>query len=93
MSVRSRDELKKSLLKRAFDENRGEEMKLLIEWRLAALKHTSSAMKKAYYDFEAKNAGNTRTVRMLNLLAEKDGSKRHYLDIENPFNIMEEGVH
>lgn len=79
-NIRSRKELKRSLLKRAIQDNRGAEIILLIQWRLAASKHVCEDGLDQLFNFEAKNFRQPRAVRMLNLVAALEGNDKRYSD-------------
>lgn len=66
--------LKHSMLRRAFNENRGGEMILLIQWRSAQVRHTAQKDVEALRKFEEKNAGQPRAIRALNLIEEQNGN-------------------
>ncbi|MCB1721689.1 MAG: hypothetical protein H6860_01790 [Rhodospirillales bacterium] len=84
--IRSRLDIKKSLLQRAFEENRGREVILLILWRQAAVQAQVGKSWESYCNFERKNAGNARAVRMLNLLSREENAGVEFEDSDNPFN-------
>lgn len=70
--------LKHSLLRRAFDENRGAEVILLIQWRLAHERYKNEGGVKALRAFEADNKSQPRAIRALNLIAAEKGLKEIY---------------
>lgn len=72
--------LKHSLLKRAFNENRGAEVILLIQWRLAQESHKNEGYVKLAKKFLEENACQPRAIRALNLIAEKQGLNVVYKD-------------
>lgn len=74
--------LKHRMLKRAFDENRGGEMILLIQWRLALTRHLAGKDAETLQKFEERNAGQPRALRALNLIQEMNGSKTFYRDAD-----------
>jgi hypothetical protein len=73
--------IKYGLLKRAFNENRGAEMILLIQWRLAYERHMNEGGVKALRAFEQKNANQPRAIRALNLIAKEKGIDETYFDV------------
>ena len=86
MSVRSTYDLKKSLLRRAFDEGRGSEMIPLILWRTAAMcqSKVSDELREKWKAEEAKNWGDQRrAVKALNLHAISDGEYARFYDNGN----------
>lgn len=70
--------LKHSLLRRAFNENRGAEVILLIQWRSAWVRHNAEKDAETLKTFEARNEGQPRAIRALNLIEEQNGSDRVY---------------
>ncbi len=77
--------LKHSLLKRAFNENRGAEVILLIQWRRALESHKNEGFVKIARKFLEENACQPRAIRALNLIAEKQGLNMVYKDaVEKP---------
>ena len=66
--------LKHSLLRRAFNENRGGEVILLIQWRVAAVRHAARKDVETLKEFECRNAGQPRAIRALNLIEEQNGN-------------------
>ncbi len=80
----TRKKLKHSLLRRAFTENRGSEVILLIQWRLAMEHHKNADGVKAARDFELENAGQPRALRSLNLISKSMGFSTIYKDTVVP---------
>lgn len=77
--------LKHSLLRRAFDQNRGPEVILLIQWRAALVRHKAEKDAETLKEFQQRNEGQPRAVRALNLIEEQNGSNvRHKLSEEKP---------
>lgn len=77
--------LKHSLLRRAFDQNRGGEVILLIQWRAAAVRHAAEKDVETLKEFERRNAGQPRAIRALNLIEEQNGNNViHRLTEEKP---------
>ena len=66
-----RKQLLQRLLRRAFAENRGAEMILLIQWRSAAERHQSEPALKELAEFNAQNEGQPQAVRALNLVEQR----------------------
>lgn len=84
--------LKHSLLRRAFDQNRGPEVILLIQWRAAAVRHAAEKDAETLKKFHEKNAGQPRAIRALNLIEETNGSgvtHRLSTEPEKPRTIFE----
>jgi hypothetical protein len=85
--------LKYSYLKRAFDENRGWDAILLMQWRLAAERHQHDVDGlKAAALFDLENAGQPQAIRALNLLHEKMGQVGNYkynMEAEKPMPQVE----
>lgn len=78
METRTTKDVKRSLLRRAIQEGRGPEMILLILWRNAYNKHLAEKDKEDFLRFEEENFGQPRGVRMLNKVAELEGSTSRY---------------
>lgn len=79
MSDRRRTfEIKRSLLKRAIAQGRGPQMILLIQWLNAQQAHACEQTLQALGEFEMQNYGQPRGVRMMNLLAELEGSPMRF---------------
>ncbi|PZO88698.1 MAG: hypothetical protein DI626_01145 [Micavibrio aeruginosavorus] len=77
--------LKHSLLKRAFNENRGAEVILLIQWRRALESHKNEGFVKIARKFLEENACQPRAIRALNLIAESKGLNVVYKEaVEKP---------
>ncbi len=77
--------LKHRMLKRAFDENRGPQMILLMQWRAALTKHMAQKDVQTLQAFEEQNAGQPRALRALNLIEGLNGSNVvHKLTEEKP---------
>lgn len=72
--------LKHSLLKRAFNQNRGAEVILLIQWRLAQENHKNEGYVKLAKKFLEENGCQPRAIRALNLIAENMGLNTVYKD-------------
>ncbi|MFA5591732.1 MAG: hypothetical protein WC989_00260 [Micavibrio sp.] len=75
---KARKKLKYSLLRRAFQENRGAEVILLIQWRLAQERHKSApgaAIAKAFIE---EQGSQPRAIRALNLVAAGKGIEERY---------------
>lgn len=72
--------LKQRMLRRAFDENRGPQMILLIQWRAALTRHLAQKDVETLAKFEEKNAGQPRAIRALNMIEEINGSNTYYKD-------------
>lgn len=72
--------LKYSLLRRAFNQNRGGEVILLIQWRTAAERHKNAEGAAAARAFEEENAGQPRALRALNLIVKNMGMSTVYKD-------------
>ena len=88
--------LKHSLLRRAFDQNRGGEVILLIQWRAAAVRHAAERDVEILKKFEERNAGQPRAIRALNLIEEQNGSNTiHKLteDKTSPRSTFQQVVH
>ncbi|PZQ47842.1 MAG: hypothetical protein DI551_02445 [Micavibrio aeruginosavorus] len=66
---------KHSLLKRAFAENRGYEVILLMQWRTAKTSHDAESDFAKLKEFERLNKGNRRAIRALNLIEEMNGNQ------------------
>lgn len=64
-----RKKLKHRLLRRAIEQNRGAEVILLIQWRLAQENHQNKGLVELLRKFEAENEGQPRALRSLNLHA------------------------
>lgn len=80
----ARKRLKHSLLKRAFDTNRGNEVILLIQWRTAMERHKNAEWAAIARDFEEENAGQPRALRALNLISKSMGLSVVYKDTIAP---------
>lgn len=77
--------LKHSLLRRAFDQNRGGEVILLIQWRSALVRHQAEKDAETLKEFQKRNENQPRAIRALNLLEEQNGSGvTHKLAEEKP---------
>jgi uncharacterized protein YcgL (UPF0745 family) len=74
--IRTKKEVQASLLRRAFKENRGAEMLLTLQWLKARLRHETSGVSEALKKFDNANFGQPKSVRMLNVLAERYGASR-----------------
>lgn len=72
--------LKHRMLRRAFDENRGPQMILLIQWRKALTQHLAQKDVETLKKFEEKNEGQPRAIRALNMIEEMNGSTTFYKD-------------
>jgi hypothetical protein len=74
----------RSLLHRAFEQNRGAEMILLIQWRLAQESHKNVGFAKLArkFLFDEGNATQPRAIRALNLIAKEEGVNVIYRDAE-----------
>lgn len=72
--------LKQRLLRRAFEENRGGEVILLIQWRLAQESYLNRGFAAAFREFEKKNRDEPQAIRALNLLEQMEGKAgtHHY---------------
>jgi hypothetical protein len=88
-SVRSRKEVMRSILKRAFQENRGAEAILLIQWRKALVAHQAESDVAKLKKFEADNRGQPRAIRALNMIEEMNGRNVIHKLVEKPKNIFE----
>ena len=86
-SVRTRKQIKQSLLKRAIQEGRGAEMILLIQWRLGQIRHDISQDKEMLDDSLLMDEGQPRSVRMLNTLARHEGLNRRFVETASKFII------
>jgi len=82
-SVRTRREIKESLLRRAFDEDRGPEVIAAIQECLKRAE-LSEEEKDALIAIRLTNTGQPRSVRMLNALARHEGSKTWFTDNSSP---------
>lgn len=79
--------LKHSMLKRAFNENRGGEVILLMQWRLAQVRHEAEKDKEALSKFEEQNTGQPRALRALNLIEAQNGKNvvhKLTVDVDKP---------
>ena len=74
--IRSKKDLARSLLSRAFQENRGAKMILTLQWMKAKAAHQASGVSEALKEFEQANFGQPKSVRMLNVMAERYGAYR-----------------
>lgn len=81
--------LKHSLLKRAFNQNRGGEVILLMQWRTALECHKNAEGAAIAQEFEQENAGQPRALRSLNLIMKNKGLSTVYKDAV-PEEIKEE---
>lgn len=88
-STRSRKEVMRSILKRAFQENRGAEAILLIQWRKALVAHQAESDVAKLKKFEEVNAGQPRAIRALNMIEEMNGRNVVHKLAEKPKNIFE----
>lgn len=88
-SVRSRKEVMRSILKRAFQENRGAEAILLIQWRKALVAHQAQSDVAKLKKFEEENHGQPRAIRALNMIEEMSGRNVVHKLAEKPKNIFE----
>lgn len=84
-SVRTRKEIKQSLLRRAIQEGRGAEMILLIQWRLQQIRHEASHDKDILEESLLVDEGQPRSVRMLNALARSRGLSLRYVETAGKF--------
>lgn len=82
--------LKHSLLRRAFDENRGAEVILMIQWRLAHERYKNEGGVKALRAFERENAGQARSIRALNLIAAEKGIEKVYKEQKSFMRTLRE---
>jgi pentatricopeptide repeat protein len=71
---------KYSLLRRAFDQNRGAEVILLLQWRMALERHKNAVGAAIAREFEQENAGQPRALRALNLHMKNMGLNTIYKD-------------
>lgn len=78
-------EIKRALLKRAIAQGRGPEMILLIQWINASNAHACAKTVQTLAEFEMQNYGQPRSVRMLNLLAEAEGSPMRFFSSKAQF--------
>jgi len=72
--IRSKKEIKQSLLKRAVRENRGAEMILTLQWMRAKLDHQTEGVSQVIKEFDFANYGQPRAVKYSNIIAEIEGS-------------------
>lgn len=82
--VRTRKEIKRSLLRRAFDEDRGPEIIAEILERNARIKEQSEADRGLLLECRLTGHGQPRSVQLLNALARLDGSNKRFTDTSNP---------
>ena len=68
-----RKKVKHRLLRRAFEQNRGAEVILLIQWRTALEDHRNVDGAKLARLFNQENDGQPQAIRALNLLTERNG--------------------
>lgn len=73
----ARKKLKHSLLRRAFDEGRGPEIILLIQWRTALVNHKAKADEAAVLRAR-EQAHQPRALRALDMIEEMNGRKVTY---------------
>jgi hypothetical protein len=83
-TIRSRKEIKKRLLRRAFDEGRGAEVIAEIQKRVNRVRDLSETHKEILDDCRINNYGQPRVVQMLNALARHEGSSERWIDTSNP---------
>lgn len=78
----ARKRVKHSLLKRAFEQNRGAEVILMIQWRTAQESHKNEGFAKLARKFliDEGNACQPRSIRALNLIAQEKGLNQVYRD-------------
>lgn len=73
-----RFEIKRRLLKRAFQQERGAEVIAEIQRRTKKIRDWTEPDRKGLLRFLFENAGQPRAVRALNLIEEKNGSGRSF---------------
>jgi len=70
----------RAILKKAFQQGKGPETILLIQWLRAKERHLNEAGARLAVVFSFANAGQPQAVRALNLLAEREGVGTRYSD-------------
>jgi hypothetical protein len=83
---RSIDDIHKKMLKRAKKQGREEEVKLLIEWRMAYTRHLAAKDKEILEQSRNEDSNQPRSIKLLNTLARHEDKPERYIYTETPIS-------